>query len=97
MEAIDATAQCGIVVRRDALQREGVAYEVLLNVMEVDVPLDENQDLVSFGPSFGEEALHEFVRRLESLGLIHFSDFVAVSFDLPAWCAIQVKLGAPSG
>lgn len=93
MGTIVATAQCGIIVRQDSLRDKRVSYESLLGTMEVDSPLDKNEQLVSFGPCFGEDAMYEFVRRLEALGLSDVSDFVAVSFDLPSWCVFHVALG----
>jgi hypothetical protein len=64
----------------------------MLGELQAQAPLDINEDLVSFGPSFGEEALLEFISRLEKLGLVYVDDFVSMAFDLPTWCRIRVEL-----
>ncbi|GHU01658.1 hypothetical protein FACS1894154_11620 [Betaproteobacteria bacterium] len=58
MNTVKATGEYGIVVRRAALTEKGIGYTQLLQAMEVEQPLDGNGDLVSFGPSFGEEAVN---------------------------------------
>lgn len=64
-------------------------HQQLLEAMEAEVPLDANEDLISFGPHFGEEAANEFVRRLESLGLVHIDDFFVFCGDFPSWCGFD--------
>lgn len=86
MTNVRLTAEFGVVVRVASLEQRGVSYRKLLDAMEVDVPLDSSEELVSFGPHFGQEAATEFVRRLECLGLILFDDFFVFSGDFPQWC-----------
>jgi hypothetical protein len=92
MNTISATGEYGLVIRRDALRVRYIAESVVLQVLEVDAPLDMDEDLMSFGPAFGEEALQEFVQRLQALGLSPVDDFCTLCFDLPTWCRINVRL-----
>jgi hypothetical protein len=92
MNTITATAQYGIVIRRDAVRRKSVSYNELLRALEVETPADENEDLLSFGPSFGEEAMNTFISRLQGLGLAYVDDFFALSFDLPSWITLRISL-----
>jgi|SRR5471032_2268396 hypothetical protein len=90
MKFINVTPEYGLLVRRDALAERGVSLETLLAIMKVAVPLDSNDRLISFGPSFGQEALDEFVKALSGLGLQYFDDFVEIVGDYPAWCSFKV-------
>jgi hypothetical protein len=54
--------------------------------------LDANEDILSFGPHFGQEAVDEGVRRLEALGLSYVEDFFVFIADLPDWCRLGVAL-----
>jgi hypothetical protein len=92
MTIINITGEYGIVIRKAALKEKGVLYTDLLNVMEVGCPLDENDDLISFGPSFGEEALNEFIIRLKSIQLEYVDDFFIIIYDVPKWCKLMAKI-----
>ncbi|HYV49950.1 MAG TPA: hypothetical protein VFA20_34075 [Myxococcaceae bacterium] len=96
MTAVDMTSEFGLVVRRAALEQRGVSYRKLLELMEAKAPLDANEELVSFGPHFGTEATVEFVRRLESAGLINIEDFFVFVGDFPEWCGFKGFLKLPS-
>jgi hypothetical protein len=95
MNTIAATTEYGIVIRRAAVTRKGISYQDVLKAMEVEQPLDGNADLVSFGPSFGEEAMNEFISRLKKLGLEYFDDFFSFAYDMPQWCSVRVGLTNP--
>lgn len=90
--SIAVTAFHGIVVRKDALRAKSIPVGEVLNALEAAAPLDEDGELLSFGPSFGEEALHEFIRRLEALGLDYFTDYCTISADIPDWCAMRASV-----
>ncbi len=94
MNTVKATNEYGIVIRRAALAAKSINYAQILQAMEVDQPLDMNEDLVSFGPSFGEEAMNEFISRLQVLGLEYIDDFFAISCDMPMWCSIRIGMNA---
>ena len=94
MNTVKATSEYGIVIRRAALTAKGINYTQILQAMEVKQPLDSNEDLVSFGPSFGEEAMNEFIARLQALGLEYVEDFFAISCDMPAWCSVRIGINA---
>lgn len=89
---IRATPEYGLVVRRSALHAKKVLYEEILDLLEVDSPLDANDQLISFGPSFGQEALDEFMSRLTQRGLDYYDDFFPLVFDVPHWMGIRVHL-----
>jgi hypothetical protein len=94
MNFINVTQEYGLVIRRDALRERNVSLEVLLKTMKVDAPLDSNEWLISFGPSFGQEALDGLVKELSGLGLQYFDDFIEVVGNYPEWC--QFKVGFAS-
>jgi hypothetical protein len=96
MATVNLTAEFGLVVRRAALEQRGLSYRKLLDAMEAEAPLDVNEDLISFGPHFGSEAATEFVRRLESLGLINIDDFFVFIGDFPEWCGFTGFLNRAS-
>lgn len=91
-DTIKITGEYGVFIRKAALAVKKIAYSALLDAFEVEVPLAENDDLVSFGPSFGQEAMDEFVSRLQALGLEYFDDFFCIASDFPEWCALRVGL-----
>ncbi len=90
--SISASAEYGLVVRKDALRIRGVTVDALLRALEASQALDEDDHLMSFGPSFGEEALLDYIRRLEALGLHYVTDFCAIHVDLPNWCSLRVSM-----
>jgi len=81
----------GIVIRRAPLREKRIQRSALVAAMESD-PLDENADLLSFGPHFGGEAAEEFMRRLEGLGLEFYDDFFIFQGDFPTWCSFSGSL-----
>ena len=86
------TAEFGLVIRKRALLERNISMDMVLGAMEVSSPLDCNDELISFGPSFGQEALDEFVRRLTELGFEYFDDFFEFSFPSPSWCQFHARL-----
>ena len=92
MASIAVSAEYGIVVRLAAIRTKGIEFKRVLDAMEVERPLDNNDDIASFGPHFGREAADEFHRRLESLGLVYIDDFFIFSGDFPDWCAFRTEL-----
>jgi len=90
MNEIKVTAEYGIIIRRSALLERNIILEDVLDVMRVTEPLDMNESLISFGPSFGKEALDELIAILQKKGLQYFEDFFEFVGDYPHWCAFQV-------
>ncbi len=76
--------QLGFVIRKAALTREGLGLADVERAME-SAPLDQDDALISFGPSFGAAAVTVFFDRLTALGLVHVDDFVILDVPLPAW------------
>jgi len=91
MDCISVTSEFGIIVRRAALTERDISWDKLLRALEVKAPLDSNDDLISFGPTFGKEALEVFLRRLSDLGLEYYDDFFEFSGDYPKWCVFRVS------
>ncbi|NVJ46739.1 MAG: hypothetical protein HWE07_06415 [Cytophagia bacterium] len=89
---IDVTNEYGIILRKNRITELGITREKLLEIMEVSAPLDESKCLISFGPHFGGEASDEFVKRLQSLGLVFFDDFFVMSGDFPTWAKFHVDI-----
>ena len=83
-----------MIVRRRALAERGVDPAAFWDAMEGESPLAENDDMLSFGPLFGEEALTEYSRRPAALGLIYIDDFHGLNFDLPEWLAVSLRFVA---
>ena len=93
MTHISVVREYGFVVRRGSLVERGVELSNVLEAFEVGAPLDSDEFLLSFGPSFDEEAADEFVRRLSALGLEYIDDFFVFSGDFPGWCEFSATLG----
>ena len=90
MNAVHVTHHFGIVVRKGALAKTGLHVNELVQIMDVDRPLDENETLISFGPHFGQEAANVFIVRLEEIGLIYGDDFIDIDDTLPDWCTLYI-------
>jgi hypothetical protein len=86
---VSLASEYGLVVRRDALKERGISWDDLLGALEVSEPLDKNAYLVSFGPHFGQEAVHAMSDRLISIWLRYFDDFFEFSGDYPKWCIFK--------
>lgn len=96
--SIEVTFSYGIVIRQSALTALGITRARVLEVFETDRPIAEDSELLSFGPSFGGEACNEFVRRLESLGLVYVDDFFDLTLSHPDWLSFSASFdGSPEG
>lgn len=92
MADVKVSPEWGLVVRREALFKRGIALSELLEAMEVDEPLDADEFLLSFGPSFGGEAADEFERRLNKLGFEYYDDYFVFLCAVPRWLEFRVTL-----
>ena len=90
MNGVKVSSDFGLIVRKSSLREKNLNIKELFIIMEVDEPFDESENLISFGPHFGEEALKVFLERLESFGLTYFEDFVDFSDAIPNWCHLYV-------
>jgi len=97
MESVRVTGEFGIIVRLTSLNERGITFERLLNALETSAPFDRNDEIASFGPHFGGEALETMVRRLSDLGLEYFDDFFEFSGDFPTWCVFKVSAARKVG
>lgn len=92
MNSLKVSTQYGILIRRGSLSEHNISLDALLLAMDVSSPLDMNEDLISFGPSFADEALREFISRLEKLGFTYSEDFFDLRMDHPEWCNFRASL-----
>jgi hypothetical protein len=87
--SVIVTNEFGLIVRRNALVERQIDLRELFAAMEVEAWLDRSDDLLSFGPHFGREALNTIVSRLTKLGLVYFDDFFEFCCDYPPWCSFR--------
>lgn len=92
MSHIKITGEFGIVIRRHSLVEKNVSLDGVLAAVELREPFDINSDLVAFGPCFGREAQDTLTKRLISLGLVYFDDFVDFTVEVPPWCGLYASL-----
>jgi hypothetical protein len=90
MGFVAVTAEYGFVIRRNALSERGVSYHAVLAALDADKPFGENEEILTFGPSFGPEASEALTRKLTALGLVYFDDFFEFIIDAPRWCKFAV-------
>jgi hypothetical protein len=95
MSCVDVTGEFGIIIRRHSLVERDVSLHSILEVLEVKEPFDMNDELLSFGPSFGQEALDVLTDRLIALGLIYVDDFFEFVGIFPTWCRFHASLVPP--
>lgn len=84
--------ELGIVIRKSSLAGQNVSRSTLLSIMESETPYDENNELISFGPHFGNEAVLFFINKLEGLNLIYGVDFYDFMDTTPEWLQLGVSL-----
>src|SRR6185312_2342182 len=87
--SIILTSEFGLIIRRSALTERHVDLRDLLTALEVNERLDGSNELLSFGPHFGREALNTMISRLTALGLVYFDDFFEFCGDYPTWCVLR--------
>jgi hypothetical protein len=87
--SVIVTSEFGLIVRRSALVERRVDLRDLFTAIEAEERLDGSDDLLSFGPHFGREALNTIMSRLTKLGLVYFDDFFEFCGDYPPWCAFR--------
>lgn len=94
MSGVRLSQHFGIVIRKAALDRCDLDRLRLLILMEADVPFDEDDQLISFGPHFGNEACQTFVQRLETVGLQYGEDMIDIADTLPDWLHLFARLAS---
>jgi hypothetical protein len=92
MKMIKLANGFGIIVKKNELDKANIGYEKILEIFEVFEPFDETDELLSFGPHFGKEASSEFVRRLDSAGLVYGDDYYDFTDFVPDWCQVYIKV-----
>ncbi len=89
---VRVTFTFGIVVRRRSLQERGVSESALVRALDVERALDSSEDLLSFGPHFGPEALQFYCERLDALGFVYVDDYFDLLLDHPEWLSFTASL-----
>jgi hypothetical protein len=92
MKYIKIHPEYGIVVSKRALTAKKIEIGTVLSIFEVAEPLDQNEQLLSFGPHFGEDAANSFIEELESLGLEYVDEFFMFIAIVPNWCEFGVSI-----
>jgi hypothetical protein len=87
---IDVTVEYAVVIRKAGTESR-FTREQLRDVFDGAVPHAEDDKLIVFGPSFGEDALAVFIGRLEALGMTYFDDFFDLHIDCPSWVRFGVS------
>ena len=93
---VAATGDYGLVIRRQALADRGITVATLLELLEGVNLMGQNDDLLSFGPIFGPDAMHNLHERLRTQGLEYVVDFAELELLLPDWLQIGVAHSAAS-
>ena len=89
---VKITDEFGIIIRKKALVDKNIELATVLAVFENERPLDENEDLISFGPHFGGEAMDNFGKRLTQIGLEYVDDYFNFFGEFPAWIEFSATL-----
>ncbi|MDV2987561.1 UNVERIFIED_CONTAM: hypothetical protein Q9R58_24955 [Methylobacteriaceae bacterium AG10] len=90
MSYIPATAEYGVVLRKAALCEKNVSRDIILEAMkDIDI-LGEDENLISWGPLFGQQALDEIRLRLSKTKLEYIDDYIDLDFLLPQWIGLGV-------
>lgn len=95
MSFVLATGEYGLVVRMKALEERGIDERSLFNALEDVALLGRSDDIASFGPLPGQEALFALGKQLQRIGLENGDDFFAVDLMTPAWLKLGVGLAGP--
>lgn len=89
---ISITTEYCVTIRVESIKRIGLSEFEVSSLLEFKEPLDKNNDLISFGPSFGIESSDEFIKRLKSIGLYYIDDFFVFYGDFPDWADFKIGI-----
>ena len=89
---ISVTFNKGLLVRKPRLSEIGVSRQAVLDVFGGAGPLDEDDDLMSFGPLGDETVLKEKCQALMSLGIDYGFDQVDLNAEFPDWITFRAIL-----
>jgi hypothetical protein len=89
MKFIKVTNFFGIIIRKDAIDKKSLSITDIKDIIDTDL-IDENDELLSFGPCFGEEAASNIGKKLESKGLEYVDDYFIFQGDFPDWMSFRV-------
>ena len=89
MDTIKTTNFFGVLIRKDSIARKGHKVSDIKGIIETTL-LDENDDLLSYGPCFGEEAADNLAKKLEGKGLEYVDDYYIFQGDFPEWLSFKV-------
>ncbi len=89
---VQVSFQHGLVIRKPRLIEVGVSRQAVLDVFGGAGPLDEDDDLMSFGPLGDETVLEEKCQALMSLGMDYGFDQVDLNAEFPDWITFRAIL-----
>jgi hypothetical protein len=96
MQFVKATNFFGIIIRKDAISKKSLSIDDIKKLIETDL-IDESDELLSFGPCFGEEAADNIGKKLITKGLQYVDDYFIFQGDFPDWMSFKVGLNRPNG
>ena len=80
-----------VVIRKEGLARKSISAESIKENIETKI-FDEDENLMSIGPCFGEEAVNRISEKLEKLGLEYVTDYFTFTAEFPEWAYFSVGL-----
>jgi hypothetical protein len=89
---VKVTNHFGLVINKLSLTKKSIDLNTIKTKVFESAPLDENDDLISYGPHFGGEEMKVYEDRLKKLGLEYVDDYFDFSNDYPGWLNIFVGL-----
>lgn len=63
IKMVKVTMEYSLVIRRKSLTDKNISLEQINEVFEGNAPLDINEELISYGPHFGQERMMYYFRR----------------------------------
>lgn len=95
MSLVKTTNFFGILIRKDSIKSKNLNIADIKAMIETAL-LDENEELLSFGPCFGEEAAANLSKKLENKGLEYVDDYFIFQGDFPEWLSFSVGFVKPT-
>ncbi len=91
-DIVKITNYFGLVIRKSSLEEKKIALDTIKTKVFESDPLDENKELISYGPHFGGEEIKVYEERLKKIGLEYVDDYFDFSNDYPDWLDLFVGL-----
>jgi hypothetical protein len=93
---VKITSEFGVIIRKKSLAEKNISLDKLKEAAENATPMSEDEELISYGPHFGPEAMDNFGKKLNEIGLEYIDDFFNFYGDFPDWAEFSVALKSKS-